>query len=161
MCKFCPFFYMHRAIWTARGNWLSCLSYYWLNPGERESSEIADEWHSLESMALENWQLADLFHADHMACWWLKPVNKAWTVYILICRDNSLYCGITKNLSRRIRQHNGLISGGAKYTACRRPVALAACLDELDQSTALKLEIQIKQLPKNKKLIFFDKICQG
>ncbi|MBT7003080.1 MAG: GIY-YIG nuclease family protein, partial [Candidatus Thioglobus sp.] len=32
---------------------------------------------------------------------------KYWTVYLLRCRDNNLYCGITNHLDRRIRQHNG------------------------------------------------------
>ncbi|MGN1085721.1 MAG: GIY-YIG nuclease family protein, partial [Porcipelethomonas sp.] len=37
-------------------------------------------------------------------------------VYILRCEDNSLYTGITADLEKRIRQHIGLLKGGAKYT---------------------------------------------
>lgn len=47
-----------------------------------------------------------------------------WTCYLLrSCKHGSpaTYVGITVNVKRRLRQHNGCISGGAKYTASRRP----------------------------------------
>ena len=47
-----------------------------------------------------------------------------YTVYILLCNDNSLYVGSTNNLEKRIQQHNELKSG-AHYTKIRRPVTLA------------------------------------
>ena len=49
--------------------------------------------------------------------------EKHWYVYILKCSDNSLYTGITKDLERRVDEHN---SGreAAKYTRARRPVKL-------------------------------------
>lgn len=40
------------------------------------------------------------------------------------CSDGSLYTGITNNLERRLRQHNGELWGGARYTHSRRPVEL-------------------------------------
>ena len=45
-----------------------------------------------------------------------------WTVYILQCRDGTLYTGITDNLPRRLAAHNG--GKGAKYTRGRGPVVL-------------------------------------
>jgi len=45
-----------------------------------------------------------------------KLDNKTWVVYLLKCANNSLYCGITNDMARRLRQHNGEIQGGAKYT---------------------------------------------
>ena len=42
--------------------------------------------------------------------------QKKWLIYILECRDGSLYCGITNNIEKRLKQHKGEIKGGAKYT---------------------------------------------
>ena len=46
----------------------------------------------------------------------------SWFVYILRCSDNSLYCGITTDLDRRIEAHNS--GTGARYTRSRLPVQL-------------------------------------
>lgn len=69
-----------------------------------------------------------------------------WSVYLLQCADDSLYCGITTNIVRRLRQHNGEIKGGARYTQSRRPVNLVYQECELDHSTAAKREYEIKKL---------------
>ena len=42
--------------------------------------------------------------------------TKKWIIYLLECGDKSLYCGITNDIDRRLKQHNGDINGGAKYT---------------------------------------------
>jgi len=68
------------------------------------------------------------------------------------CADGSLYTGVTTDLSRRVRQHNGEILGGAKYTATRRPVTLAACQVCEDRSDALRKEYRLKQLRREAKL---------
>jgi putative endonuclease len=73
-----------------------------------------------------------------------------WCVYILMCADQTLYTGITNNLSRRIRQHNS--KKGAKYTRSRTPVTLYTSFDCADKSAALKLEYSIKQLSRQQKL---------
>ncbi len=67
-----------------------------------------------------------------------------WHVYLLRCRDGSLYCGITSNLERRLAQHNGLVAGGARYTRGRRPVSLVASVPCACKSLALKLEARVK-----------------
>jgi Predicted endonuclease containing a URI domain len=81
-----------------------------------------------------------------------------WYVYLAECSDKSLYCGITANLIRRFQQHNGIRKGGAKYTQSRRPVTLLAYQGLMQKSQALKLEITIKNLPKNQKLTFLQNL---
>lgn len=75
-----------------------------------------------------------------------------WYIYLLNCSDNTLYCGITNDLSKRIETHNkGL---GAKYTRGRLPVTLAKSFIVETKGLALKVEYKIKSLPKDKKLSF-------
>ncbi|MCI7238826.1 MAG: GIY-YIG nuclease family protein [Anaerococcus sp.] len=70
-------------------------------------------------------------------------------VYMLRCRDNSLYTGYTTNLEKRLKAHNS--GKGAKYTRARRPVSLVFYREVEDRSTGLKLEYKIKRLTKAKK----------
>ena len=72
-------------------------------------------------------------------------------VYMLLCSDDSLYTGITPDLERRMRQHLGLIKGGARYTKLRPPKEMAAAWSVPDKSTAAKAEYAIKQLPALRK----------
>ena len=76
--------------------------------------------------------------------------NKKYVVYLVRCSDNSLYCGISKDLKRRLIQHNS--GKGAKYIRSRRPVDLVGISPEMTKSEALKLEYRIKQLPADKKI---------
>ena len=72
-----------------------------------------------------------------------------WFVYMLRCRDNSIYTGITNNLDKRIEAH---ISGnGSKYLRGRLPVELIYKEDFLNRSTASKREIEVKKLKKKEK----------
>lgn len=80
-----------------------------------------------------------------------------WHVYLLECRDGTLYCGITRDLERRVAQHNGLLPGGARYTRGRRPVRLAASLPCPDKGTALRLERAVKARPRAEKR---DLLCE-
>ena len=73
-------------------------------------------------------------------------------VYIVECADSSLYTGITTNLEKRLRQHNGEITGGAKYTKTRRPVKLVYSEPSENRSTASKREYQIKQYKRSEKI---------
>ena len=84
--------------------------------------------------------------------------EKTWVVYLLKCRDNTLYCGVTNNLSRRLRQHNGEIKGGAKYTQARRPCELVYHERCEDKSTAMKREYDIKQFSRIQKEQLFSKV---
>ncbi len=73
----------------------------------------------------------------------------AW-VYLLRCRDGSLYCGWTIDLERRVAAHAA--GRGARYTASRRPVALAAALPMPDRRAARREEARIKRLSRAEKL---------
>jgi len=71
-------------------------------------------------------------------------------VYILKCKDDSLYTGITTDLEARIEAHNR--GDGAKYTRGRGPVRLVWSQDDLSESQARKREYEIKQLSRAQKL---------
>ena len=78
-----------------------------------------------------------------------------WYVYIVECKDQTYYTGITQNLERRINEHNANNTTGARYTRTRRPVRLVYSQTEESRSKALKREFEIKRLPREtkKKLI--------
>ena len=76
--------------------------------------------------------------------------NKNWVAYLVRCSDNSLYCGISNDLKKRLLEHN--TGKGAKYTRSRRPVKLVGVSSELTKSDALKLEYKIKQLQAHRKI---------
>jgi putative endonuclease len=77
----------------------------------------------------------------------------AW-VYLLRCRDGSLYCGWTSDLERRLAAHR---SGRAsRYTASRRPVELAAALPMADRTAARREEARIKRLARADKLALLE-----
>jgi len=72
-------------------------------------------------------------------------------LYILRCRDNSLYCGQTNNLERRINEHNFDNNKSAKYLRGKKPVKLVYSEKYSTLQEAMKREIQIKKLTKAKK----------
>lgn len=72
-------------------------------------------------------------------------------LYLLRCSDNSLYCGQTKNLQRRIQEHNFDDIKSAKYTKSRRPVELVYYEKYQSLSKVLKREFEIKKITKIKK----------
>ena len=75
-----------------------------------------------------------------------------WSVYLLQCADGTLYTGVARDLQRRLRQHNGELAGGPKYTQGRRPVQLLWSADAADRSTAQQREAAIKRLSRTRKL---------
>lgn len=74
----------------------------------------------------------------------------AWFVYMLRCRDGSLYTGCTDDLERRLAVHQS--GKGAKYTRSRLPVELVYQEPAEDRSGALRREAAIKRLPRREKL---------
>jgi predicted GIY-YIG superfamily endonuclease len=70
----------------------------------------------------------------------------SWKVYLLRCSDDSLYCGTTTDVERRLHEHNN--GTGARYTRSRLPVQLVWRSDELTKSDAFKEEYRIKRLSK-------------
>ena len=73
-------------------------------------------------------------------------------IYLVRCSDDSLYCGWTTDLKRRIDAHNGDIPGGAKYTRGRRPVTLVYSESFHQKQEAQRREYAIKRMTKTKKL---------
>jgi len=73
-----------------------------------------------------------------------------WYVYMVRCGDNSLYTGITTDITRRISEHN-FKDLGAKYTKAKRPVILMYRESAQNRSLALKREWAIKKLSKQQK----------
>jgi len=71
-------------------------------------------------------------------------------VYLLRCRDGSLYTGITNDLPQRLESHRR--GKASAYTRSRRPVALAYQEIARDRSAALKREAAIKRLSRREKL---------
>ena len=67
-------------------------------------------------------------------------------VYMLRCRDDSLYTGWTNNLEKRLKAHNS--GKGGKYTASRRPVELVYFETFPTKQEAMSREYAIKQLPR-------------
>jgi putative endonuclease len=71
-------------------------------------------------------------------------------VYFLQCSDQSYYCGYTKDLSRRLTEHNDS-KKGAKYTRAKRPVTLVYFEEYATLSEALKREYHLKQISNQEK----------
>jgi len=74
-------------------------------------------------------------------------------LYLLRCTDNSLYCGQSKNLERRIKEHNFDKHKSAKYTWARKPVKLVYFEKHKTLSEAMKREVEVKKWTKAKKEI--------
>ncbi|MFM8538705.1 MAG: GIY-YIG nuclease family protein, partial [Planctomycetaceae bacterium] len=75
-----------------------------------------------------------------------RPSRSRWLVYLLRCRDGSLYTGITNDLDRRSKAH---AAGKAfRYTRSRLPVTLAYAEPQPTNSAALTRDAAIKRLQK-------------
>lgn len=75
-----------------------------------------------------------------------------WQVYVLQCADGSLYTGVALDVEKRLRQHNGELAGGPRYTRGRRPVNLLWSEPAADRSAAQQREAAIKRLSRREKL---------
>jgi len=73
-----------------------------------------------------------------------------WGVYILRCRDGSLYTGITNRLSTRLSCH--LAGKASRYTRSRLPVELGYWEVQADKPQALRREYAIKRMTRPQKL---------
>jgi putative endonuclease len=77
-----------------------------------------------------------------------------WFGYILECRDKTLYVGVTKNVTQRLKQHNH--SKASKYTRGRTPVVLKYQEEHSNKTTAWKREHQLKRWSRQKKLALIE-----
>ena len=73
-----------------------------------------------------------------------------WTVYLLRCRDGSLYTGVTTDLARRLARHRA--GSASAYTRARRPVRLVYVEPAPTRSAALRREAAVKRLSRGAKL---------
>jgi putative endonuclease len=74
----------------------------------------------------------------------------AWFVYVVRCRDGTLYTGISRDVAARVAKHND--GKGARYTRGRRPVALLHTERKSSQGAALRREAAIKAMPRKDKM---------
>ena len=81
--------------------------------------------------------------------------KQGWVVYILECRDGSLYTGITNFLERRLKMHEAGI--GAKYMRGRAPFVLRYTENCVDRKAASSREREIKALSRSNKLQILEK----
>jgi putative endonuclease len=75
----------------------------------------------------------------------------SYVLYIVECADDTLYTGISNNIEKRLRQHNGEIVGGAFYTRNKRPVKLVYKEEYETHLEASRREIEIKKFTRKKK----------
>jgi predicted GIY-YIG superfamily endonuclease len=78
-----------------------------------------------------------------------RKSRSKWFVYLVRCRDGTLYTGITKDVARRCVQHNA--GTASRYTRSRLPVVLVYREPQASQSLALKREAAIKAMSREKK----------
>ena len=76
-------------------------------------------------------------------------------VYLLRCRDGSIYTGWTNDLCRRLRTHRA--GKGGRYTRSRLPVELVLAIRQPDATSARREEARIKRLPLAAKLALLDR----
>ncbi len=78
------------------------------------------------------------------------PSAKSWCVYVLRCRDGSLYTGSTNDLAARLERHAS--GNGARYTRSRLPLSLVYQEHAKDRGAALRREAAMKRLTRAEKL---------
>lgn len=83
-------------------------------------------------------------------------MNKKYYVYVILTKDNTLYCGYTDDVEKRFEAH---VSGkGAKYTRSHKPekIIYSACFDTKEE--AMAAEREFKALSREQKLEFLNKV---
>ena len=74
-----------------------------------------------------------------------------WYLYMVRCRDGTLYTGISTDIDRRLAEHRGGGDAGSKYLKGRGPLTLLSQKRLGSRSLALKVENMVKKLSKAKK----------
>ncbi|MCH1553664.1 MAG: GIY-YIG nuclease family protein [Luminiphilus sp.] len=82
--------------------------------------------------------------------------TQKWVVYMVECTDGTLYTGVSTDLTRRLRQHNGELKGGAGYTRARRPVRLVWSEAADDRSGAQRREYVVRRLKVGDKRLLIE-----
>ena len=81
----------------------------------------------------------------------MRISRPAYYTYIVQCTDGTYYIGKTYDLQHRVKQHNGLLAGGAKYTRQRKPVILVYYEQYATNKFACHREWCLKQLTHRQK----------
>jgi putative endonuclease len=84
----------------------------------------------------------------------LSTLDNTWVLYLLECNNGAYYAGITNDLEARFVAH--LSGKGARYTRANPPVQILASKLYADRSSASVAEAALKNLPRSKKLGFFN-----
>jgi putative endonuclease len=80
--------------------------------------------------------------------------NIKWVLYLLECNNGAYYAGITNDLEARFSAH--LSGKGARYTRANPPIKIIASKFYADRSSASVAEAALKNLPRSRKLAFFN-----
>jgi putative endonuclease len=88
--------------------------------------------------------------AERCVCRHIGSSVPAWFVYVVQCRDGSLYTGIARDVHARVDKHNQ--GQGARYTRGRGPVRLVHVERKRSQGAALRREAAIKSMPRKAKV---------
>jgi putative endonuclease len=81
------------------------------------------------------------------------PPTPYW-LYLLECDGGVYYAGIALDVEQRFFQHAcGL---GARFTRARHPLRVLAAREYASKGDALRAELQLKALPRARKLAFFE-----
>ena len=78
------------------------------------------------------------------------PNTKGYYVYLILCEDDSIYCGWTTNLIKRFEAHKN--GKGAKYTKSHKPVDVIYYESCNSKSEACKREYALKRLSHQEKV---------
>ena len=81
-------------------------------------------------------------------------MSSSWFLYLLECNNGAYYAGITNDVEARFATH--LSGKGARYTRANPPIKIIASKPYPDRSRASVAEAQLKSLPRNKKLQYFN-----
>lgn len=79
-----------------------------------------------------------------------KSINSRWCVYVLKCRKNFLYIGLTNNIDRRLKEHER--GTGSKFVRSHRPFELVKTIPCKSAKQARSLEYNLKKLKRSRKI---------
>ena len=81
------------------------------------------------------------------------PLDAPYWLYLLECEGGRYYAGIARDVEQRFYQH--VLGVGAKFTRAFQPMRVLALRRYASKSAALRAELQLKKLPRARKLAFF------
>lgn len=85
-----------------------------------------------------------------------NKIEKPWYVYILLCDDGTLYTGMAIDVQNRFEMHQ--TGKGARYTRSRGAKEIVYIEKCLNRNAAALREIEIKKLPRSKKVNLYKKV---